>query len=295
MLKRHPSLKDLSEYAGSHADAPSASSIDKHVRSCRRCAQNVELLRRLDVLARSALIESDEQTGAHGCPPPLVLADYLEGLLPAQQRVTTEEHLSSCRLCRDALIQIQEMTMIEYDSAEPDEIADDLLEPDEATRRRTLNLIKTKLREQRVRCGICGEENEPGSLVCSGCGAQLKRPSHTLLCISCRQQIPAASNYCPNCGSAIAPPKKIFGLIRARSTAVTGLIRTHVWAVLGLAAIGISFFAHRYFIQFIALGLIFGAKWVLDQVQLRIYADILKRLRSEGKTEEQKKRISGSG
>ena len=75
---------------------------------------------------------------------------------------------------------------------------------------------------------------------------------------------------CPHCGKAITPFKPALGSQTARG-----------FAWLGLAALSfaLSFSAHRYFLQFIALGVFFGIKWALDQRATRTQILIYKALK----------------
>ncbi len=292
MLRRHPSLKDLSEYASAQSDELRQGKLAEHIRSCPRCAKKVESFKRFDSLVRSSLVALDSKAAppggtASGCLPPIVLANYLEDLLSPEQRTGAEEHLADCPACRDNLIQIRRA----LEKQEEEGFA----EPDSDTREKTLRLIKSTLPPAHVRCPLCHEENAREASTCSSCGAQLKPATVALLCISCRQPIPAASRFCPTCGAVIAPPRKSLGFLFARRRSIGEIIRAHVWLAAALITIGVSFFTHRYFIQFTALGLLFGAKWILDQAHFRIYNEILKSLRKEAESDRERKRHVGRG
>jgi anti-sigma factor RsiW len=292
VLRRHPSLKDLSEYASAQPDNLRRGELAEHIRSCRRCAKKIESFRRFDSLVQSSLVALDSKAAppggaTPGCLPPIVLANYLDDLLSPEQRAGAEEHLADCPACREHLLQIRR--------ALEEQEEEGFAGPDRDTREKALGLIKSTLPPARVRCPVCNEENARGVSACSSCGAQLKPATVALLCISCRQPIPAASRFCPTCGAVIAPPRKSLGFLFARRRSPAEIIRAHVWLAAGLGAIGISFFTHRYFMQFIALGLIFGAKWILDQAQFRIYNEILKSLRKEAESDRERRRRAGGG
>ena len=97
--------------------------------------------------------------------------------------------------------------------------------------------------------------------------------------MSCRNTIPSGSSFCPLCGVTIAPPKRNLFFLFSRRQGLEELLRAHVWFILGAAAMTASFFLRRYYQQCIAIALIFGAKWILDQAQFRIYDEILKSLK----------------
>lgn len=290
MLRRHPSLKDLSEYASAQPDESRRGDVAEHIRSCPRCAKKVESFKRFDSLVRNSLTVFDSKAAppegaAPSCLPPIMLANYLDDLLSPEQRAGAEEHLADCAACRDNLAQIR--------SALEKQEEEGFAEPDDDTREKTLGLIESALPPAQVRCPVCNRENARDASACSGCGAQLKPATVALLCISCRQPIPAASRFCPICGAVIAPPRKSLGFFFSRRRSLAETIRAHVWLVAGLGAIGISFFTHRYFMQFIALGLIFSAKWILDQAHFRIYNEILKSLKKEAESDRGKRRRVG--
>lgn len=290
--RRHPSLKELSEYATAQPDESRRGDLAEHIRSCPRCAEKVESFKRFDSLVRLSLAAFDSgaappEGAASGCLPPIVLANYLDDVLSPEQRAGAEEHLADCPACREQLVQIRRALETQEEEG--------FAEPDGETREKTLGLIESTLPPSRVRCPVCNKENAREASACSDCGAQLKPAAVALLCISCRQPIPAASRFCPTCGAVIAPPRKSLGFLFARRRSVGEIVRAHIWLAAGLGAIGISFFTHRYFMQLIALGLIFGAKWILDQAQFRVYNEILKSLKKEAESDREKRRRVGGG
>ena len=110
-----------------------------------------------------------------------------------------------------------------------------------------------------------------------------------LICMACRSAIPVGSRFCPLCGVAIAPPRKSLAFLLARRQNFSELLRAHIWFIFSLAAMVASFFFRKYFMQCIAIAVIFGAKWILDQAQFRIYGEILKSLKKDVEPEKPRK------
>jgi len=44
-----------------------------------------------------------------GCPDELTLASYLDGMMPAEERVRLEEHLAGCRKCAKSVAELREI------------------------------------------------------------------------------------------------------------------------------------------------------------------------------------------
>ncbi|GEM_PF-1228034 len=63
------------------------------------------------------------------------------------------------------------------------------------------------------------------------------------------------SPRCPHCGGAITPFK---------GSPAQGRLRAALWLTAAAAAFAASFFVPRYFLQFLALALLFGIRWALD-------------------------------
>jgi hypothetical protein len=185
---------------------------------------------------------------ATGCLPPGMLADYFDGSLSTEHLAAAERHMLKCPACQQSLVEMRAI----LEKRQRGELS----ELDEKISERALDLLLTP---------------DQGALIC----------------IACRQPNPTGSRFCSLCGAAIAPPKKNSAFTFARLQRVSELIRVHIWLVLSLGAITASLFFSRYFIQCIAIALIFGAKWILDRRQFRIYSEILKSLK--GSTKPKKK------
>ena len=75
-----------------------------------------------------------------------------------------------------------------------------------------------------------------------------------------------AKLMCPHCGKAITPFKR---------PPQRQVFWNLLWMGAGAVSFILSFVFHRYFLQFLALGLFFGMKWVVDQkatkTQIMIY------------------------
>ena len=284
MLRRHPAPRSLAEYASQQPGEQHSGELAGHIERCPRCTSAVESLRRFDSLMRDGMPALENRTPGPDCLPPIMLADYLEGLASPEQRAVTEEHLAECRSCRDNALDLYNLVGRQAE--------EDFAEPDHDTLERMRGFIEARLEGPHVRCPGCDKENTRQSSVCSNCGTRLKPPPVVLVCISCSRPIPVASRFCPTCGAAIASPEKTLGFLFARRRSMLELLRTYIWLLAGLSAIGISFFVHRFFIQLNALGLIFCAKGILDQAKFRVYAEILKSLKKETESDrETKKRV----
>jgi anti-sigma factor RsiW len=279
---QHPSLKKLGEYAGGLLDEPQRKEVARHIESCPRCAKKVEESGRFDSLVSEGLVALDEKASPADCLPPVVLADYFDGSLSPEQHAAAEQHLADCPACRSNLLEVRS-AMEKHERGEFPELGGD-------TREKTLAFIKSGLGPPGMRCPACDAVVESEASECPDCGSRLRPATVVLLCMACRQPIPAGSRFCPVCGAAIAPPRRSLGMIFARRESLSALVRAHIWLALSLGAVGASFCVPRYFMQFIGLGLIFGAKWILDQAQFKIYNEILKSLKKDAESEKETKR-----
>lgn len=77
---------------------------------------------------------------------------------------------------------------------------------------------------------------------------------------------------CPHCGKPITPFKK---------PAQKQLFWNTVWLSLGVIAFALSFVFRQYFLQFLALTLLFGVKWIVDQKAAKTQILIYKALKEE--------------
>ncbi len=284
---RHPSSKKLDEYASGQLDESQRDDLARHIASCPRCARKVEAARRLGSLLGDSLAAPEDKASTERCLPPIMLADYFDGLLSPEQHAAAEQHLAGCPSCRSNLLGIRDALK------KREEEGFERLDSD--LQRTTLGIIESELDTPGSSCPVCSTKNDPGASKCSGCGARLGPAGTVLLCMACRRPIPAGSRFCPVCGAAIAPPKKSLGFLFARRRGISELIRAHIWFLLCLAAMTASFFVRRYFMQCIAIAIIFGAKWILEQAQFRIYNDILKSLKKEDESEERPPRRARGG
>jgi hypothetical protein len=80
---------------------------------------------------------------------------------------------------------------------------------------------------------------------------------------------------CPHCGKPITPFKK-----PVKRLALTSLL----WLGLSLLGFGLSFVFPHYFMQCLALGVLAGAKWIVDQRALKTQILIYKALQEEKET-----------
>jgi anti-sigma factor RsiW len=256
-MSKHPSLKELNEYACGSLDESRRRELAGHIDSCPRCTEEVEESRMFDSAIRVGLKLTDGAADVKECLSPDMLPDYYDGYLAGERFTAAERHLAECPSCRKSLIEMRAM----LEQHRKGELAD----LNESASARALSVIAAELEEQR--------DSKPALLIC----------------MACRQPIPTDSRFCSLCGAATVPPKKDLAFLLARRQSVSELIRTHVWLVLSLSAMGASFFFERYFVQCVTLALIFGAKWILDQAQFRIYRDILKSLKSNTELENEGK------
>ncbi len=84
---------------------------------------------------------------------------------------------------------------------------------------------------------------------------------------------PALSANCPHCGKLITPFKK-----PVKRQGQWNLL----WLVLTVAGFGLSFLFHRYFLQYLSLGVLAGFKWIMDRRSLRTQILIYKALGDGG-------------
>jgi hypothetical protein len=256
-MSKHPPLKELNEYACGSLDETRRKELAGHINVCPKCTEEVEESRMLDSAVRAELTMMDGKGAVGVCLPPSMLADYFDGLLATEQLAAAEQHLSECPSCRENLIEMRAILTKQHKG--------ELVNFDEMTSARARNLIASEL----------------------GTGDDVEQAS--LICMACSQPIPTDSRFCSLCGAAIAPPKRNLSFLFARRQGVSELIRAHIWLALSLSAMAASFFLDRYFTQFIAIALIFGAKWILDQAQFRIYRDMLKSLKTNVEPEKESK------
>ncbi len=280
-MSKHPTPEKLDEYASGSLDEAQRAEVANHIEACAHCAKKVRDSQRLASVLHAGLTSADSVASTSGCLPASMLADYFDGLLSPERKFAAEQHLAECPSCRENLVEIQKSLEKHGEQGFP--------ALDEEIREKTLDLIGSEFEERISKCLSCGKEIEAGDQECPDCGAKIRPGPAVLLCMSCRHEIPTDSRFCPICGVAIAPPKKSLLFLFARRQGITELLRAHIWFLLGLAAMTASFFVRRYFMQCIAIAVIFGAKWILDQAHFRIYNDILKSLKKDSIPEEQAK------
>jgi anti-sigma factor ChrR (cupin superfamily) len=91
----HPSSESLIPFALG-ADDPATA---RHVERCVTCRTEIEQLRETAGLLRgSALL--DRRTETTDCPDELVIADFVDGRMTADQRAPVVTHLLTCARCR---------------------------------------------------------------------------------------------------------------------------------------------------------------------------------------------------
>ena len=246
-MSEHPPLRQLNEYACGFLDEVRRIELAGHIDACLQCTEEVKASQMFDSAVRAGLRVFDSKISATGCLPPSMLADYFDASLSTERLAAAEQHLLECPSCRESLVEMRAILEKQRKG--------ELAELDEKTGKRTLDLLPTPV------------------------------PA-TLICMACRQPNPTGSKFCSLCGTAIAPPKKNLTFMLARWQSVSEFIRAHVWLILSLGALTASFFFGRYFIQYIAIALILGAKWIVDRAQYRIFDKILKSLKSNIKPKE---------
>lgn len=280
-MSKHPPLKDLSEYASESLDEARHAEISEHLEACPACADKVEASQKLDSILSAALKALDGRSIPADCLPPIMLADYFDGSLSAERLASAEQHLAGCHECRANLVEMQK--------ALEKQRSGEFAGLEEKTRRKALDLLEPEVGTQWPKCPSCGGKVAAGAAECPACGVRPRPEAIALICMACRNAIPIGSRFCPLCGVAIAPPKKNLAFLFARKQSFSELLRAHIWFILSLAAMIASFFYRRYFMQCIAIATIFGAKWLLDQAQFRIYSEILKSLKKSSEPEKQAK------
>lgn len=280
-MSKHPPLKDLNEYACGSLDETRRMELAGHIDACPQCTEEVEESRMLHSAVRAGLKMIDGKAAATGCLPPSMLADYYDGSLVTERLTETERHLSECPSCRESLIEMHSILEQQHKG--------ELADLDEITSARALNFIASELGKRATTCPICGGNIRTQDSECHACGTRPDAEPASLICMACRQPIPTDSRFCSLCGAAIAPPKKNLAFLFARRQSASELIRAHIWLALSLGAMASSFLLDRYLMQCIVISLIFGAKWILDQAQFRIYRDMLKSLKSNVEPEKESK------
>ena len=276
-MSKHPPLKDLGEYAGGSLDETRTAEIAGHLEACRACSDKVEAARKLDSTLRAGLKALDRQARPADCLPPSMMADYFDDELSPERRSSAERHLADCPECRASLVEMQR--------ALEEQRRGEIAGLEEKIRRKALDLIGPELGARWQKCPSCGGKIGTGASECPACGVRPRPEAIALICMACRNAIPVGSRFCPLCGVAIAPPKKNLAFLLARRQSFSELLRAHIWFILSLAAMAASFFFRKYFMQCIAIAIIFGAKWILDQAQFRIYGEILNSLKKNAEPE----------
>jgi uncharacterized protein YbaR (Trm112 family) len=280
-VSKHPPLKDLGEYASGSLDEARTAEITEHVEACQACSDKVEAARKLDSTLRAGLQALDRQAPPADCLPPSMMADYFDDELSPERRSSAERHLADCPDCRANLVEMQR--------ALEERREGELAGLEEKVRRRALDLVGPEVGEQWPKCPSCGGKVGAGASECPACGVRPRPEAIALICMACRNAIPIGSRFCPLCGVAIAPPKKSLAFLLARKQNFSELLRAHIWFILSVAAMAASFYFRKYFQQCIAIAVIFGAKWILDQAQFRIYGEILKSLKKDAEPEKSPK------
>ena len=284
-MSKHPPLKDLDAFADESLDEIRVSDIAEHIETCRACSERVAAARKLDSTLSAGLKALDREAQPTGCPPPNMMADYFDDELSSERRSSVERHLAECHNCRDSLVEMQR--------ALDEQREGELAELEEEVRQRALDLVEPQVEPQAEpqaepevgarwpKCPSCGGKVGTGASECPACGVRPRPEAVALICMACRSAIPVGSRFCPLCGVGIAPPKKNLAFLFARKQSFSELLRAHIWFILSLGMMTASFFFRRYFMQCIAIATIFGAKWILDQAQFRIYNEILKSLKKD--------------
>ena len=88
-----------------------------------------------------------------------------------------------------------------------------------------------------------------------------------------KRLLPGRSDLsCPHCGKGITPFKKSLGSQKGMSV---------LWFALAVSAFALSFFVKPYFLQCVAVGILFGLKWVLAGRAARTQVLIYKALKED--------------
>jgi hypothetical protein len=97
-------------------------------------------------------------------------------------------------------------------------------------------------------CNLCKELTE-GALLYSAYEKQIK--------------IGAVSDKVKNKAKSLNP------LYKTKRNKMMNRLKTNIWLALSLGSLAASFFAPRYFLQFLTLAVIFGLKWVFNRESTR--------------------------
>ncbi len=218
------------------------------------------------------------------CPSEAKLSDYLHNLLPKADMEKVSLHIAECLNCVEQLEQVQRAERSgEYASVSG---------PSEEAIRRAKDLGTKPASERLMRrfgerisfvCERCRGSNPPESKYCCRCGSPLR----VLVCSSCNRVLIRGSRFCPYCGRSVVelsekPSLKVRHAIFTRS--LVGL-KKGKWLIGALASFILSFCFPRFFLQFLALAIIFGGKWIMDSASFRTLVMIYDAWRKRGREE----------
>ncbi len=88
-------------------------------------------------------------------------------------------------------------------------------------------------------------------------------------------KLPAAGPLCPHCGKPITAFKKPLASQRVWNA---------LWLSAAIAAFAMSFVFPRYFFQYVALTVLFGVKWIVDQRATKTQILIYKALQDDSES-----------
>jgi len=94
----HPSPESLLPYALGESNG----ALEAHLAGCAACRQEVERLRGVAEVLRDQRLQ-ERLTATTDCPDELTIANFVDGVLPTDQRRSVIDHLSTCARCRSVV------------------------------------------------------------------------------------------------------------------------------------------------------------------------------------------------
>lgn len=226
------------------------------------------------------------------CPSEAKLSDYLHNLLPKDEEGKIGHHVAECLYCLEQLDQAQRMVSavkFEKTTGPSEEV---IQRAKEIGRRPAFERFGIELQGSPTPiCEKCGNSNPSQSRYCSQCGSPLK----VLICAGCSRVLTKGSRFCPYCGRSVVAltgevhpdfKRTIFGRLLTK-------LKKGKWLIGALVSFILSFLLPRFFLQFLALAVILGGKWIFDTQSTRTLIMIYDAWRKRGREgpEEDLKRL----
>ncbi len=239
-----------------------------------------------------------------GCPGEVKLSDFYAGLLAPEENEKIRRHLGECPYCLEQIEQVGRWRQ----GGEQEQMTG----PSAGARRRAEELANPKTKpelspegkrespenpggvspagEISFSCRKCGGANPPQSVFCRLCGSRLAVP----LCPGCGRAAERGNRYCCHCGRELVAGGKII-LPRTGKTGRATLadwLKAKKWLLGSAAALLVSFFWSRYFLQFLIVSCLLAIKWIFDAGASRTLIMIYDTWRRHDRNQDEDDRLS---